>query len=307
MKHRPPSTVNVRSRLRIDGFDIFLLVVFSVVSFVMVFPLLHVLAVSFSSPLAIIRREVVLIPKNFTAAGYGMLMRSQNLLLAYKNTIVYTVAHTAIALFVCSFTAYPLSIQKFIGRRVATIYVTIPMFITGGLIPTFLLIRFLGLYNTMWAVVVPGAFSTWYIILYRANFLTLPDSLRESAYIDGANDIRIWVSIYMPLTKAIFATIAVFAAVSMWTSFFQPYIYLSDAKKYPLQIILRKLLLEGRTKDLGDYQMFGGDSSIAWATEGVTELLKHVATIVTIGPILLVYPFAQRYFIKGALVGSIKG
>ena len=159
----------------------------------------------------------------------------------------------------------------------------------------------------MWAVVLPGAFSTWYIILYRANFLTLPVSLRESAYIDGANDIRIWASIYMPLTKAIFATIAVFASVSMWNSFFQPYIYLSDAKKFPLQIILRKLLLANQTRELGNIEMFGDYGSEWFNAEGIAELLKHAATIITIGPIILVYPFAQRYFVRGALVGSVKG
>ena len=273
----------------------------------MLFPVIHVLAVSFSDPKAIIRREVVFMPKGFTAMGYVLLSRSQNLLAAYRNTIVYTVTHAIFALFICSLTAYPLSIEKFIGRRIATIYVTIPMFITGGLIPTFLLIKGLGLYNTMWAVVLPGAFSTWYIILYRANFLTLPVSLRESAYIDGANDIRIWASIYMPLTKAIFATIAVFASVSMWNSFFQPYIYLSDAKKFPLQIILRKLLLANQTRELGNIEMFGDYGSEWFNAEGIAELLKHAATIITIGPIILVYPFAQRYFVRGALVGSVKG
>ena len=297
-----------RSSLGSLAFDVFNTLFMILLICVMVVPLLHVIALSFSDPEFIAKGEVSLLPKKATLLGFEILSRSQLIGRSYLNTIVYTIVHTLMVLLICSLTAYPLAFKTFHSRKLFTVYLVIPMFFSGGLIPFFLVVRSLGMIDTLWAVVLPIAFSPWYIILFRTNFQTLPTSLRDSAYIDGANDLMIWSRIYIPLSKPIIATIGLFAAVGMWNNFFQPYIFLNDQKKFPLQIILRKLLLEGSMTDIGviSEREEMADRHILLG-EGITEMLKHVATVVTIGPIILVYPFIQRYFTKGILVGAIKG
>lgn len=292
-----------RLKRSVSFFGIVNLLIMAVVIFVTLFPILHVVALSLSHPNAVLRDEVVLIPQQPSFLGYQLLSRSQSIGRAYVNTIVYTVANVIGAVFIASITSYPLSMRGLPGRSLVTKLVTLPMFFSGGIIPLFLVVRGLGLYNTMWAFVLPAWFVPFFIILHRTSFQNLPDSLRESALIDGANDVVIWARIAVPLSKPIMATIALFSGVLMWNAFFQPYIFLDDQTKFPLQIILRKLLLEGSATEVG---VISAGFDEALNQEGITELLKYTATVVTIGPIVLVYPFLQKYFTKGALVGSVK-
>lgn len=274
-----------------------------IIVFVTLFPLLNVLAMSFSHPNAVFNHEVFLLPKQPTLLGYKLLSRSQSIGRAYINTIMYTGLSVVLGVVVTSLTSYPLSLKQFPSRSFFTKFITLPMFFSGGIIPLFLVVKSLGLYNTLWAVVLPSLFVPYFIILNRTSFQSIPDSLRESALMDGANDIYIWWKIFLPLSKPIMATIALFSGVLMWNAFFSPYIFLDDQKKFPLQIILRKLLLQGNATEVGVISA-GYDETLN--QEGIVALLKYTATIVTIGPIVLFYPFLQKYFTKGALIGSIK-
>lgn len=294
--------VTIRSH-RVTAFSVANLLLMLFVVFVALFPVLHVVALSFSHPTEILRGSVILLPKKATLLGYRLLSRSQSIGRTYFNTIAYTLLSVVGAVLFSSLTAYPLSIQDLPGRSAITKLVTLPMFFSGGIIPLFLVVKSLGLYNTMWAFIIPSWFVPYFIILHRTSFQGLPDSLRESALIDGANDLVIWFRIAVPLCKPIMATIALFSGVLMWNAFFQPYVFLDDQSKFPLQIILRKLLLQGSATEIG---VISAGFDETFTQEGMTDLLKYTATVVTIGPIILVYPFLQRYFTKGALVGSIK-
>jgi putative aldouronate transport system permease protein len=272
---------------------------------VMLFPLVHVLAKSLSDANYVARGEITIFPKGINGLGYRFLSTSNDIYIAYKNTIIYTTLNTLLTLTVGSMAAYALAHRGFFARNVFLVYITIPIFFSGGLIPFFLIVKALGLRNTMWSVILPPAFTaSWYIILIRTNFQSLPVSLRESAFLDGAADPLIWLRIYLPLSKPILAAVGIFTAVGMWNAFWGPYIFLDDQVKWPLQIMLRRLLLEVTYQAM--HFEIAQEEKEFFLEFGMVEVIKHAATIVTIGPIILVYPFFQKYFMKGILVGAIK-
>jgi putative aldouronate transport system permease protein len=261
-------------------------------------------AISVSDPAEVGRNSVVLWPKGFNFQSYRRVFEEGQIMISYWNSIRYTALGTAFVLIIGCLTAYPLSLQKFRAKRFLTVLFTITMFFNGGLIPTFMVIRNLGLLDTIWAVTLPAAFSFWNIIILRTNFQSIPKELIESAYMDGASDVHILVRIVIPLSKAILATIALFASVGLWNAFFGPLLYLSSPDMQPLTILLRRILVANES--LSDTDMAGMDADPIM-TLGRTLGLRMAVIFVTIGPIVLVYPFAQKFFVKGALVGSVKG
>ena len=274
-------------------------------TFSFLYPFIYVISVSLSAPGPVIRNEVWLLPKGeLDVWGYVTVLNDATILRAYFNTIVYCIAAVVIGIFLTANIAYGLAIQNLKGRMFFTFVLTIPMFIGGGLIPTVLTVQAYGLMDTLWALILPGTVSLFYVIILRTNFQALPASLRESAYMDGADHFRILLRIYIPLSKPILATLSLWIIVNQWNSFFPALLYLIDDDKYPLQLVLRKLIIEqiqrgGASTD--DVNMIVTDQV------GLTEKLKMAAILVSIGPIILVYPFLQKYFIKGTLIGSIKG
>lgn len=294
------------SRLFDAGIYLFLIMLI----FVCIYPFLYVFSVSISDSTSVAAGRVKFYPIGFETYAYKIILSSSSILRAYANTILYAVSATFLTLFLTCITAYPLSIKRFYGRNVITIFFTITMFFNGGLIPSFLLIRSLGMMDTIWAIIVPGALAMWNIIIIRTNFQGLPEELRESAYIDGAGNWKILSKIVVPLSKPILATIGLFTLVAQWNSFFVPLLYLTSPEKYPLQIVLRHLIIIGQMR--GEFT----ESAVVISTIGhlknynmlgYYESLKMAAIIVSIGPIILVYPFLQKYFVKGVLVGSVKG
>ena len=284
-------------------FDVTNISLMILLSFIMIYPFVFVLSVSVSAPEAVVKGWVKLFPKGFDFDAYEAVFRSSEIVRAYVNTINYTVTGTLLILLFASFAAYPLSKSRFYGRKTVTFLFALTMIIPGGMIPNFLLIKNLGLLDTMWAIVLPPIFNIWYIILIRTNFQSIPESLTESAHIDGASEWRTLFQIVIPLSKPILATIGLFADVNHWNSFFHALLYLNDPKKFPLQIILRNVI-QAEVQTAGFTEMLierGGMGA------GFVEKVKMATIAVAIGPIILVYPFAQKYFIKGALVGSIKG
>ncbi|NSW92113.1 MAG: carbohydrate ABC transporter permease [Firmicutes bacterium] len=282
------------------GIIIFLLVIACVV---VLYPLIHVVSVSFSNPYAVMANEVGLLPKGFTLEGYRRVFQNPDIWRSYRNTIAYTVVGTFINIVLTSAGAYALSRRDFYGRKVWTFYFTFTMFFGGGLIPTYLLIQKLKLVDTFWVMVILGAVSTWNMIIMRTFFQSnIPISLQEAAIIDGANDLKIFITIVIPLSTPILAVMVLFYGVGHWNAFFNALIYLNDRGKYPLQLILREILLQ----NLLNARMAEGLGSAA-EQEFIGESIRYASIVVATLPIMMVYPFLQKYFVKGILIGAIKG
>jgi len=280
--------------------DITIVSLMLLVLVITLYPLYYVTIISISDGMAVMRGEVKLIPKGITLDSYKVIMQNADIFISFKNTIVYTVLGTVINIFMSCLCAYPLSRKNFSGRNFFTKMIVVTMFIAGGMIPSYLVINSLHMLDTMWAIVLPVAINTYNMIIIRTSFQALPESLTESAKIDGANDIYILMKIVIPLSKAVLATMVLFYSVAHWNDYFSPMLYLNDKAKFPLQIILRNIVVSG---------MFSEESSMMGSVSQfrVTEItLRYAVIIFATLPILLVYPFVQKYFVKGVMIGSLK-
>ena len=265
------------------------------ISFIMLYPVLYVIAASFSEETAILRGDVVFIPVDAHVKAYQKVFQYPLLWQSYGNTLLYTGLGTVINLVLTVFGAWALSQRKMVGRRFFTLMCTFTMFFNGGMIPTFLVIRELRLLNTIWAILLPGAVSTYNMILMRTFFMQIPQSLVEAAELDGCRDFGVLFRIVLPLSLASLMTIGMFYAVAHWNSYFTAVLYLSKPELYPLQIILRQVVLLNEIVE---------NSS---STENVmAEGIKYATIVVAMLPMLCIYPFVQRYFVKGVMVGSVK-
>ncbi|ETT69737.1 binding-protein-dependent transport systems inner membrane component [Paenibacillus sp. FSL R7-277] len=285
---------------RISLFNIVSTFFLMIVVVITLYPFLHMLAVSLSSDINVIKNTVSFWPKGFNVKMYELVLGDPKIWTAYKNTLIYTVLGTLISLVVTSTGAYALSRRDMALRKTFTMLIVVTMFFSGGMIPTFLVVRSLNMVDTVWGMVLPGAVSTWNLILMRTFFSGIPKELEESGRIDGLNDIGIFMRIIIPLSKASFATIALFYAVGMWNNFIYPLLYLRTPDLFPLQVLLRNLVLAGSASS-GDVTGIGGDNQV------VEESLKYATIMVSTLPILTVYPFVQKYFVKGAMIGAVKG
>lgn len=257
-------------------------------------------AVSLSGTVPVLKGEVFLWPKEFNWNTYGAVFDNPSIGRAYLNTLLYTVLGTSISLLVTAAGAYALSKKYMLFQRGFMIMIIITLFFSGGLIPTFLVVKSYDLMDTIWAMIIPTAVSSWNLIVMRTFFMGMPQEVEESGKIDGLTDFGIFFRLVLPLSKAILATIGLFYGVAIWNNFFSALLYLRDSDLYPLQIIVRNMVLQGQSSANGAGSV-GGDSLI------VDEALKYATIIITTVPILLVYPFVQKYFAKGALIGSVKG
>lgn len=279
-------------------FDVVNYIILAFVGFIMLYPMWYVLVVSMSSAKYISLGEVTFFPKGITFEAYKRVFDSKNIWVGYRNTILYTVVGTAINLAMTALCAYPLSRKDFYGRKTMTVLITITMFISGGLIPLYLIINKIHLMNTMWAVILPSAISTYNMIIMRTSFQSIPDALVESAYLDGANDVVIFWKIILPLSKAIIATMVLFYSVSHWNSYFPAMLYLNSKSMYPVQVIMRDIIIGSDMSEAGDTSALSMVSTINY---------RYAVIIISLIPILLVYPFIQKYFTKGVMVGAVKG
>jgi putative aldouronate transport system permease protein len=266
-----------------------------------IYPLVYVLSASVSNPEYVVTGRMWLFPVDFTWDGYDKVFHNRDILTGYGNTILYTLVGTAINLVMTVLAAYPLSRRDFAGRGIITALIVFTMFFSGGLIPTYLLIKKLHMINTMWALVVPGAVSVWNIIIMRTFFQTgIPNEIQESAAIDGCNNRQLLIRIVLPLSMPIIAVMILFYSVGHWNAYFSALIYLNDRAKYPLQLILREILVK---EEMSEMQQ----ASFTVKNILEKETIKYAAVIVANLPILMLYPFLQKYFVKGVLVGAIKG
>jgi putative aldouronate transport system permease protein len=279
------------------GNSLFLALIFMV----MLYPFLYVLAVSLSSPNAVIQNKVFLFPVDFNLTAYRVVADNKGIWTGYANTLLYTVVGTLINLVVTSLMAYALSKKYLWGHKFFSLFVIFTMFFQGGMIPNYLLISNLRMINTIWAIVLPGAVSTWYLMVMRTFFSGLPAELEEAAMVDGCNPLVIFIRIIVPLSKPIFFTMTLFYAVTHWNAYMAPLIYLNDKAKFPLQIIMRQILITGDTNFTNAISYLDDTNLI------ISDTIKYATIIISILPIVMVYPFIQKHFSKGVMIGSVKG
>ncbi|PAF29167.1 carbohydrate ABC transporter permease [Paenibacillus sp. 7516] len=275
----------------------------ALVSVVVLYPVFFVGIASISNPENVMRGEVWLWPKNLSLVGYERLFANSELMKGYGNTLLYTVAGTMLNLVMTIAAAYPLSRPDFRGRTVFTILVVFTMFFSGGMIPTYLLIKDLGMLDTFWVMIIPSALSVWNMLIMKTFFQnSIPKEIQEAAFMDGCSNMKVLLRIVLPLSGPVLAVMVLFYAVGHWNSYFNALIYLSDRDKYPLQLFLREILVQGQMQEMVDIS----DDSLARSMMDA-EAIKYAAVIITNLPMLILYPFLQKYFIKGIMIGAVKG
>ncbi len=284
------------------AFTIFNYIFLAIVAAVVLYPLIFVLSASLSNPEYVISGDIWLWPKEFTVEAYQKVFQNPDIINGFVNTLKYTIFGTLLNIFMTICAAYPLSRRNLKGKGFIMAFMVFTMFFSGGLIPTYLLIRDLGMINTFWVMIIPNAVAVWNIIIMRTFFQSIPYELEESAMIDGAGNFRILWSIVLPLSLPVMAVMVLFYAVGHWNSYFQALIYLQDQDKFPLQLILRQILIQGQADD-----MIKATSESFLAQKLSVEGLKYAVLIVANLPMLMLYPFLQRYFVKGVMIGSLKG
>lgn len=268
-----------------------------------IFPIIYIISSSFSSPQAVSSGRVVLFPVDFSLRGYEAVFEHDAVMLGYLNTIIYTLSGTFINLAMTILAAYPLSRRRMPGKPIIMFLFTFTMIFSGGLIPTYMLNSSLGLVNTRWVMIIPNAISIFNMIIARTFFESnIPEELLEAAQIDGCDHVRFLFNMVLPLSKPILAVLALYYAVGHWNAYFDAFIYLSNEKLFPLQIILREILVLNQI----DSTLIV-DPVIAQARQGMSDLLKYSLIVVASAPFMCIYPFVSKHFVRGALTGSIKG
>ena len=269
-----------------------------IVSIICIVPMLNLLAKSLSATQYLIKNEVYLLPKGFNLDAYGTVLKDIKYIRAFGWTVLLTAVCTVVSLVMTALCAYPLIFEKLIGRNVINIFITITMFFNAGTIPNYLLMKYLHLLDSPLVLILPGCLSVYNMIIMRSFFYGIPDSLRESAEIDGASFFQILWKIYVPLSKPVFATLALFYAVGRWNGYSDALMYVKEPKLYPLQLLLYNILNNINQVEVATQEGF--------STPGLAESLKAAIVMFSTIPILLIYPWLQKYFIHGVTLGAVK-
>ncbi len=287
------------------AFNTFNYLFLTFITLLCLYPVLYVVFASVSDPNRLIRYKGLLLkPLGFTLKGYETALKDSSILIGYKNTIIYVVAGTAVNMVMTIFGAYTLSRPGLFFKKPIMIYITITMFFGGGLIPTYLLERSLGLYNNIWAMIIPGAIATWDMIILRTGFQSVPRELEEAAIIDGASQFKILKDVIIPLSKPVLAVILLYYVVGHWNEWFRAMVLLNDRTRYPLQLFMREMLVENSQALASAASEAAGSLS---EVDQYRQLVKYCVIVLSTAPILCIYPFLQKYFVRGVFVGSIKG
>lgn len=298
---------DARSRIRLSRedatFDTVNVAIMLVVLVAVLYPLYFVVIASISDPQAVGSGRVIIAPREITLEGYERIFNDEGIWRGYRNTILYTLAGTAVNVTLTMLLAYPLSRRKFSGRVFIMMFILITMYFRGGIVPTYLLVRGLGLLNTFWVMILLGAVSVHHTIIAR-TFLqsNVPNELQEAAAMDGCGHFRFFLTVVLPTSPAIIAVLSLFYAVSHWNEFFRGLVFLSDEERFPLQLVLRGILIQAELSEDMLLDVQGQDEM-----QRVSELIQFGVIIVASVPVLVAYPFLQRYFIKGVMIGSLKG
>ena len=278
-------------------------IILGILLLTIIYPLIYIVSSSFSSPTAVSAGRVILWPVDLSLEGYTAVFQNKDVLSGYGNTILYTVLGTLINVCFTMIAAYPLASKKLPGKKFFMFLFTFTMIFNGGMIPTYILIRDLHMIDTIWALVIPGAISVYNLMIARTFVQSsIPLELYEAAQLDGCSDTRYFFSMVLPLSKAIIAVLVLFYAIGHWNAYFNAFLYLNDRAKFPLQLILREILI---ANSINNSQIV--DPEIAAAKQGMAELLKYSLILVSTVPVMCLYPFVQKYFVKGVMIGSVKG
>ena len=275
-------------------------IVLFIIGFICLYPFLNVLAYSMSGYNAVLSGKVTFYPIDFNIDAYRQILGKTQIWLAMRATTIVTVLGTALSLILTIFAAYSLSIKDLPGRKAFTVFILFTMYFSGGMIPTFIVVKSLGMYDTLLSLFLPQAINVFNFIVMRTFFRNLPESLAEAARIDGASYMTILFKIVLPLSIPIIATIGLFYAVAYWNTYFDALLYIKSPEKYTLQLRLKSLLFEGELNN-------SGANVEGIGTQVMTQSLKMATVAVSTMPILLVYPWLQKYFVKGVMIGSVKG
>jgi putative aldouronate transport system permease protein len=264
-------------------------------------PLLYVFLSSFLEPNAIIRKGLSLNFSDWSLEGYKRLFTDDTIVRGFFNSLLYSTGFTIVTVLVCLFAGYTLSVEGLVGKKLFMIFFLFTMFFGGGLIPTYFVIRDLGMLNTIWAIILPGAVNVWFIILARTYFKAVPNELKEAARIDGASDLKIFFKIILPLSKPIIFVLALYAFIGQWNAYFDAMIYLDDRELHPLQLVLRSILIQNEVQP-------GMVADVEARNElmRISEMIRYSSIVIASLPLLIMYPFFQKYFEKGVMVGSLK-
>jgi putative aldouronate transport system permease protein len=286
------------------GDRIFLTLITAFLIFFMIlilYPLIFILSASFSDPQAVLRGRMWLWPVGFNLNAYHRVFINAEIGRSFFNSVLYTVAGTFFSLTLTTLAAFCLSRKDLPGKSFFTLFFTFTMFFSGGIIPTYLVIRGLGMFNTFWVMVIPGSVSVFNLLVMRTFMATsIPEELFEAAYVDGCSNVRILFAVVLPLSTSIIAVMILFYGVNYWNEFFKALIYLKDRFRYPLQLILREILLESQADSMTELE---STSSKVLLSEGI----KYASCIVASAPLLIIYPFLQKFFERGVMVGAVKG
>ena len=278
----------------------FVLLAFFILAIII--PMVYIVIASFMDPVTLQNKGISFDLSKWTTTAYERVLTNPQIWIGFKNSIIYSVVFTVVSVTVTLLAAYPMSRTDFKGRKFFNIIFVITMFFSGGLIPTYLLISNLGLLDSMWAIILPGAFNVWNMIIARTYYQGIPSELREAANVDGASEITYFFKILIPVCTPVITVLALWQFVGMWNSYFDAMIYINDAAKQPLQLVLRSILIQNQPESgmIADMQSTAARAQLA-------ELLKYATIIISSLPLLIMYPFFQKYFDSGIMAGSVKG
>lgn len=288
-------------------FDAVLFVILTIVLIVVAYPLYFVIISSFSDPIPVARGQVTFLPIGFTLDGYKAVLGEKNVMRGFQNSIVYTVIGVAFNLFLTIPTGYALSRKDFFARKYIMFFYIFTMFVGGGMMPTYLVVKGTGLMDTMWALIIPGAITVYNMIVCRTFFATnIPDELLEAARLDGCGNTQFFFRIALPLSGAITAIMILYYGVGRWNDYYQSLLYLNTRSKWPLQMELRQILLLNSMRQTTSV-MTAEELAEKERLEALVEMMKYSLIVVSSLPMMILYPFIQKYFVKGVMIGSVKG
>ena len=298
--------MNTKFKNSSTGDKVFIILVYvllSAVMFIVLYPLIYIISASFSDPQAVVSGKVVLWPVDVTLRGYKAVFKNPKIITGFINSFIYMGVGTVVNLIMTMLCAYPLSRKEFTARnKIAALFV-FTMYFSGGLMPTYMIVNKLGLINTRWAMIIPSAMSTYNMIIARTYMVnSIPDELYEAAQIDGCSPFKYLLKVVVPLCKPILAVLTLYYGIAKWNNYFDAMLYINDASLQPLTIVLREILIQNQI----DPTMLT-DASALSKLQGMTELLKYAVIVVASVPVLAIYPFVQKYFVKGVTIGAVKG
>lgn len=299
--------INQKKKIKLGKEDkIFYTICYSIVivlTLIVLYPIIYIVSASFSDAAAVTQGKVWLWPVEFSTGAYQLLLKDDGLWIGYRNTIFYTILGTLINVSMELMCAYAMSRKELYGKKFFNLFFIFTMFFGGGMIPNYLLVKRLGMLDTIWALVLPGAMSVYNMIVARTFIKSsIPEELLEASLIDGCGDGKYFFKIILPLSKPIIAVLCLWSAVAHWNAYFDAFLYITDEKLYPLQIFVRELLVQS---DMGDALIQDGLSGEG--LQNFKNLMKYAVIVVTTVPLFAFYPFVQKHFVKGVMVGSVKG